>query len=71
MPFAKFRVDLAVKGGAAVLQDRLPFNEVALLQENKDFLLRQARDLKSSTCRRATQWLAGQYTCGCMPDSGA
>ncbi len=41
MPFAKFRVELAVKGGAAVLQDRLPFDEVALLQENRAFLLRQ------------------------------
>ncbi|KAL4433681.1 hypothetical protein ABPG75_000122 [Micractinium tetrahymenae] len=40
MPFAKFRTELALKGGAAVLQDRLPFDEVALLQENKAFLLR-------------------------------
>lgn len=40
MPFAKFRIDIAVKGGAAVLKDRLPFDEVALLQENKAFLLR-------------------------------
>lgn len=40
MPFAKFRTELAVRGGAAALQDRLPFDEVALLQENKAFLLR-------------------------------
>jgi len=42
MPFAKFRTELAVKGGAAVMQDRMPFDEVALLQENKAYLLRWA-----------------------------
>lgn len=40
MPFAKFRTELAAKGGTAALQERLPFDELALLTENKDFLLR-------------------------------
>lgn len=40
MPFVKFRMDAAAKGGAAVLQHRLPFDELALLQENKPYLLR-------------------------------
>ena len=59
MPFAKYRCELSVKGGAAVLQDRLPFDELALLQENKAFLLRRGRQLccAATPTRRISPWL--------------
>ncbi|KAL4854122.1 Leucine--tRNA ligase [Chlorella vulgaris] len=40
LPFAKFRMETATRGGAATLKDRLPFDELALLQENHEFVLR-------------------------------
>lgn len=44
MPFAKFRSEMAAQGGGeAVLRERLPFDEVALLTENKAFVLRWVR----------------------------
>ncbi|GBF91226.1 hypothetical protein Rsub_03546 [Raphidocelis subcapitata] len=40
MPFAKFRMEDALKGGLAVLDVKLPFDEAALLRANEAYLLR-------------------------------
>jgi leucyl-tRNA synthetase len=39
MPFVKFKMDEAVSVGAHVLQERLPFDELACLKENSAFVM--------------------------------
>ena len=46
MPFAKFRVEMAVQGASgAVLRERLAFDELALLTENLAYVQRCVRAL--------------------------
>eukprot|EP00884_Botryococcus_braunii_P021860 jgi/Botrbrau1/8358/Bobra.0046s0019.1 len=40
IPFAKFKMEEATKGGPQLLEARLPFDEAQLLRDNKEYLLR-------------------------------
>ncbi len=53
MPFAKRKMDEAGLGGAVVLDPVLPFDEAALLEENRDFLMRWG-----------DWWVGGVWGCG-------
>lgn len=43
LPFAKFKMEEAVKGGAQVLDTKLPFDEKQLLTDNLAYLVRSLK----------------------------
>eukprot|EP00879_Flechtneria_rotunda_P020422 GHRR01021486.1.p1 GENE.GHRR01021486.1~~GHRR01021486.1.p1 ORF type:complete len:246 (+),score=120.66 GHRR01021486.1:1280-2017(+) len=71
MPFAKYKMDEALKGGAQVLDVKLPFDEAQLLQDNLPYLLRSLNLDDLSVGDAADAGAAGQAKAAGINLSGA